>query len=184
MRRNTRRNTQPELLLRRALWRLGARYRLHLATLPGRPDLVLPSAKLAVFCDGDFWHGRNWQARRRRLAQGANAAYWIPKILANRARDRRVSRQLRALGWAVVRVWESEVVEDAHKVARQLLGRARQLQELDKPVCREMDGARSDERPNNSMQRTALRAAADAERSAAQTIRTSLPKEELDECNR
>ena len=125
MRRNTRRHTRPELLLRRALWRLGVRYRLHLADLPGRPDLVLPSARLAVFCDGDFWHGRDWQARRRRLAQGANAAYWIPKILANRERDRRVSRLLRALGWTVVRVWESEVLKDANKVARELLGRAR-----------------------------------------------------------
>jgi DNA mismatch endonuclease (patch repair protein) len=108
-----------------------------LATLPGRPDLVLPSAKLAVFCDGDFWHGRDWRARRRRLAQGANASYWIPKILANRARDRRVSRQLLALGWAVVRVWESDVVKDAHKVAQQLLGRARKLRGPDKTVVQE-----------------------------------------------
>jgi DNA mismatch endonuclease (patch repair protein) len=125
MRRNTRRNTQPELLLRRALWRLGARYRLHFATLPGRPDLVFPSAKLAVFCDGDFWHGRGWQARRRRLARGANAAYWIPKILANRARDRRVSRQLTALGWRVARVWESEILRDPHVVALRLTRGAR-----------------------------------------------------------
>src|SRR5262245_10843959 len=101
MRRNTSRNTRPELLLRRALWELGARYRLHLDNLPGRPDIVFPSAKVAVFCDGDFWHGRNWQARRRRLAHGSNADYWIPKILANRARDRRVSRQLSDLGWTV-----------------------------------------------------------------------------------
>ena len=124
-RRNRGRDTRPELLLRRSLWRLGARYRVHFATLPGRPDVVFTSAKLTVFCDGDFWHGRNWTARRRRLVQGSNAAYWIPKILANRARDRRVTRELGALGWSVVRVWETDVLRHPEAVAKLLMRRAR-----------------------------------------------------------
>jgi DNA mismatch endonuclease (patch repair protein) len=124
-RRNRGCDTRPELLLRRALWRLGARYRLHVAALPGRPDVVFVSAKLAVFCDGDFWHGRNWAARRRRLSRGSNPAYWIPKILANRARDRHVMRELAALGWSVARVWETDVIRDPDAVAIMLLRKVR-----------------------------------------------------------
>jgi len=108
-RRNKARDTKPELALRRQLWSMGLRYRLHAKDLPGKPDLVFPRHRLAVFVDGDFWHGRNWEARCRKLAAGHNASYWLDKISYNIARDRRNTRQLQAAGWRVIRLWESDV---------------------------------------------------------------------------
>jgi DNA mismatch endonuclease, patch repair protein len=108
----TRHNTKPELRLRRALFAEGLRYRLHARHLPGRPDIVFPRARVAVFCDGDFWHGRNWRSRRQKLARGSNSSYWIAKIHANMLRDRRHDRELAARGWLVVRIWETDIVSD------------------------------------------------------------------------
>lgn len=109
---NRRQDTTPEIALRKALWAAGIRYRLGSGTLPGRPDLVISKYRVAVFCDGDFWHGRRWGERKRRLAVGWNAAYWLAKIERNRSRDREVTRTLRKLGWTVIRVWESDVRRD------------------------------------------------------------------------
>jgi DNA mismatch endonuclease (patch repair protein) len=114
-------NTTPERLLRSAIHRLGGRYRIRSLGLPGRPDLVFPSAKVAVFCDGDFWHGRDWPRRRRMLARGANATYWISKIKRNRARDRAVDKKLKLLGWISLRVWESAIRQDPKRAARDIL---------------------------------------------------------------
>jgi len=100
--------TKPELILRRALWSRGHRYRLQ-HDLPGKPDLVFKGKRLAIFCDGDFWHGKDWPARRAKLERGHNAAYWIAKIEANRERDRRVRQTLEKQGWRVLRFWESEI---------------------------------------------------------------------------
>ncbi len=88
--------------------------------LPGRPDLAFIRCKVAVFCDGDFWHGRNWSLRRRRLARGSHPRYWIAKIKRNRERDREVVRSLRQLGWLVIRVWESDVLKNAEVAARRI----------------------------------------------------------------
>jgi len=118
---NRKRDTQPELLLRRELWRLGLRYRLHASGIPGNPDLVFASARAVVFVDGDFWHGRRWRNRRLRLAVGANAEYWIAKIERNRARDRANNRRLKQLGWQVIRVWETEVRRDPSRIAATVL---------------------------------------------------------------
>jgi DNA mismatch endonuclease (patch repair protein) len=109
-------NTSPEIMLRKALWARGLRYRLH-SPLIGRPDITLGKSKIVVFCDGDFWHGRSWRARKVKLARGSNADYWIAKISANRLRDRRTSARLKRQGWHVVRVWESDIREDPDKVA-------------------------------------------------------------------
>lgn len=108
-RRNKARGTEAELALRRQLWSLGLRYRLHAKDLPGKPDIVFRRQRLAVFVDGDFWHGRDWEARRRKLAAGHNAQYWLDKIGYNRARDRRNTEQLEASGWRVIRLWETDV---------------------------------------------------------------------------
>lgn len=67
------------------------------------------SKKLVVFCDGDFWHGRGWEDLKAALARRANSEYWIAKIAANRARDRRVNRALRKLNWRVIRIWETDI---------------------------------------------------------------------------
>ena len=88
---------------------LGLQFLANVASLPGCPDLVFEREKVAVFADGDFWHGRNLAQRIARLSRGHNSEYWIRKIQLNVARDRRVRRQLRALGWHVIRIWESEI---------------------------------------------------------------------------
>src|SRR5690606_35687296 len=103
-------DTKAELALRKALSRLGLRYRLHKKGLPGRPDVVFPSVKLAVFCDGDFWHGRNWQERKKRPFR-VRSAYWLNKIETNIARDKRNNRALRKEGWAVIRMWETDILK-------------------------------------------------------------------------
>lgn len=118
---NRGRDTQPEMLLRRALWRQGARYRVHDERLIGRPDIVFVRPKIAIFCDGDFWHGRSWEERRARLSNGSNPDYWIAKIERNMYRDQQVDEALRAQGWTVIRVWESEIRRSPDAIARQIL---------------------------------------------------------------
>src|SRR5437660_12578016 len=77
---NRARNTKPELLLRRALRKRGVRYELYERGLPGKPDIVLRQCRIAIFCDGDFWHGRRWAERRKELRRRASATYWIAHI--------------------------------------------------------------------------------------------------------
>lgn len=110
---SAKRDTKPEMLLRQALWRAGARYRLDVSSIAGRPDLVFRSAKLVVFCDGDFWHGREIKKRLGKLSKGHNASYWVSKIRANVARDRRIDRILRGSGWTVLRLWEGDIHRNA-----------------------------------------------------------------------
>jgi DNA mismatch endonuclease, patch repair protein len=117
---NRRQNTIPEVLLRRALRMLGFRYRSNVKRLPGCPDVALIDHRVAVFCDGDFWHGRFWSRRKAKLAAGWNADYWVAKIQRNRQRDRSMNRVLRQLGWHVIRVWETDVRRDADRVARRI----------------------------------------------------------------
>ncbi len=109
--------TRCELLLRRVLWSRGLRYRIDVANLPGRPDIVFPGARIAVFCDGDFWHGRELTAREVRLARGHNAAYWMAKIRGNVARDREHDEALKKMGWTVLRFWETDILHDPNGVA-------------------------------------------------------------------
>ncbi|WP_295887550.1 very short patch repair endonuclease [uncultured Thiohalocapsa sp.] len=108
-RRNKAQGSKAELALRQQLWSLGLRYRLHAKDLPGKPDIVFRRQRLAVFVDGDFWHGRDWEARRRKLAKGHNAEYWLDKIAYNRVRDHRNTEQLEGAGWRVIRFWETDV---------------------------------------------------------------------------
>ncbi|MGH8898005.1 MAG: DNA mismatch endonuclease Vsr [Egibacteraceae bacterium] len=120
MQANKKRDTRPELMLRHELHRRGLRYRLHAQDVPGRPDLVIRHLKIAVFVDGDFWHGNRW--RLRGLARleddiASNHEYWVPKIKRNIARDQEVTSQLSNAGWTVVRIWENEVHRDVHKAA-------------------------------------------------------------------
>jgi DNA mismatch endonuclease (patch repair protein) len=118
--RNRSRDTKAEMTLRKELWRLGLRYRLHASDLPGKPDIVFRRARVAVFCDGDFWHGRGWRQRRQKLARGSNAAYWMAKIAANLSRDRRNTRLLRAAGWNVLRFWETDILRDVASAVDQV----------------------------------------------------------------
>lgn len=102
-------DTAPELTLRRALHRLGYRYRLHDSALPGKPDLVFASRRKVIFVHGCFWHGHACRAGRNRPA--TNLAYWSGKLERNHRRDRTNRRRLRSLGWDVLIVWECELRE-------------------------------------------------------------------------
>jgi len=103
--------------LRRTLWHRGLRFRKNLAALPGKPDIVFTKARLAIFCDGDFWHGRNWRELSSHLRGGFNAGYWHRKIRANILRDRSTTRLLEHMCWRVVRLWESDIKADPEGVA-------------------------------------------------------------------
>ena len=107
MRSIRRQNTVPELVVRSALHRSGFRFRLHDKRLPGTPDLVLRKHKAVIFVNGCFWHGHN--CRHGRARPKHNAAWWLTKLAENKQRDRRKRRQLRALGWRVIDVWECQV---------------------------------------------------------------------------
>ncbi|MCB9794089.1 MAG: very short patch repair endonuclease [Alphaproteobacteria bacterium] len=109
MARIPREDTKPETRLRKALWQAGVRgYRKHARTPAGRPDLVFPGPRLAVFLDGCFWHGCPDHYSRPRSRED----FWAEKLRANIERDRRQTAQLEAEGWRVLRVWEHEVYED------------------------------------------------------------------------
>jgi DNA mismatch endonuclease (patch repair protein) len=92
--------------------------------LPGKPDIVFVRQRLAIFCDGDFWHGRKWSKDRIRLHAGPNASYWVEKIKGNIARDKRRNRELKQLGWKVLRVWESDIRKDPELVAKRTIAAA------------------------------------------------------------
>ena len=108
--------TTPELAVRRLIWGLGGRYRLNRADLPGKPDIVLPGRRLAIFVHGCFWHGHDC-ARGARTPK-ANRDYWIGKIERNRARDERARLALSTLGWRVETVWECQLKPAAALEAR------------------------------------------------------------------
>ena len=101
------RDTKPELRLRSALWAAGLRYRKHHATLAGRPDVVFPGPKVAVFIDGGFWHG----CPKHYVRPRSREQFWAGKLRENIDRDRRQTLKLEAEGWKVVRIWECEVFE-------------------------------------------------------------------------
>lgn len=100
-------DTKPELALRKALHRLGYRYRLNVRELPGKPDLVFPGRRTVIFVHGCFWHGHG--CKRGRRVPKTNRAYWEDKIARNRARDRKNVAALKALGWRVITIWECEL---------------------------------------------------------------------------
>ena len=99
-------NTKPEITVRKLLFAQGFRYRLHRKDLPGKPDLVLPKYEVAVFVHGCFWHCHECHLFKW---PKSNATFWRKKILGNRQRDARNVKELRALGWDVMTVWECAV---------------------------------------------------------------------------
>jgi DNA mismatch endonuclease (patch repair protein) len=116
MRRVKGRDTAPEMKVRRLLWRMGARYRLQRKDLPGKPDIVLPGRRLAIFVHGCFWHGHDC-ARGARVPK-ANREYWIGKVAKNRVRDIDARARLEAAGWRVETIWECELKDRAALEAR------------------------------------------------------------------
>ena len=104
-------DTKIELLLRRELWREKIRYRKNLKWIIGKPDIVILKDKIAIFCDGDFWHGKNFYNKKFCI----NKEFWEEKIKRNMERDLEVTILLRDMGWTVIRFWESDIILDVHK---------------------------------------------------------------------
>lgn len=104
-------NTKIEVKLRKALWKKGIRYRKNYKELPGKPDIAITKYKIAIFCDGEFFHGKDWEVMRPRLAKGNNSEYWISKISKNRIRDDNVNKELLFMGWTVIRFWGTDILK-------------------------------------------------------------------------
>jgi len=99
-----------EKSLRKALWNKGIRYRKNHKKFPGSPDILINKRKLAIFVDGEFWHGYNWQEKRQKIK--ANREFWIPKIERNIQRDEENNIALNHLGFTVIRFWENQIKKD------------------------------------------------------------------------
>ena len=101
-------DTKIEIRLRKALWAEGIRYRKNYSPLPGKPDIVLTKYKIAIFCDSSFWHGRDFDEKKK---PATNSDYWEKKIRRNMERDDEVTKSLRFMGWTVLRFWDYEIVK-------------------------------------------------------------------------
>jgi len=101
---------EAERKLAKALWHRGLRYRLNYRKLPGSPDIAIPKYRLAIFVDGEFWHGENWEERKNTFKR--NKEYWIAKIEENIERDKRVDKELVEMGWEPVHFWEKQVKKE------------------------------------------------------------------------
>ena len=102
-------DTGIEVVLRRELWHRGYRFRKNYKKLPGHPDIVIPKYRLVIFCDGDFFHGKDWEALQARLKNSNTSRFWINKISENRKRDNEIDKRLQYEGWTVIRFWGTDI---------------------------------------------------------------------------
>ena len=105
-------DTGIEIMLRKVLWEKGYRYRKNYKELPGKPDIVLTKYRIAIFCDSEFFHGKDWDDLKKQLERGRNAEFWINKISKNRERDEEINKQLFYQGWTVIRFWGKDIKKD------------------------------------------------------------------------
>lgn len=122
-------DTKPELLLGKALWANGIRYRKHY-NIKGKPDFVVVSKKIAIFCDGDFWHGNNWKIRGYENQEQEllkYSIYWRSKILNNIKRDETVNETLMNEGWQVIRVWESDIKNNIEQIIERIINEIKSI---------------------------------------------------------
>lgn len=103
-------NSKPEMLLRKALWKAGIRYRTHVKYVPGSPDIFIAKYRLALFVDGSFWHGYQWEKRKEQIK--SNRAFWLAKIERNMQRDLQNRQALEHAGYTVMRFWDHEVIKN------------------------------------------------------------------------
>ncbi len=103
-------DTKIEVILRKALWAKGYRYRKNCKDVYGKPDIVFKKNKIAIFCDSKFWHGYDWENQSKRI--GTNSEFWIKKIGGNIERDKKVNEILMSQGWTILRFWDDEIKKD------------------------------------------------------------------------
>ena len=108
-------NSKIEILLRKELWNRGLRYQKNRNDVFGKPDIVFKGKKVAVFCDSEFWHGYNWEERKKDFK--SHQEFWIPKIERNMQRDIEVTQKLESQGWTVLRFWGAEIKNETEKCA-------------------------------------------------------------------
>lgn len=111
-------DTTIEIKLRKALWKKGYRYRKNYRNLPGKPDIAITKYKIAIFCDSEFFHGKDWEIKRPKLLNSKNADYWISKIERNMERDCENEQQLLFLGWTVIRFWGKEILKNTDECVK------------------------------------------------------------------
>ena len=133
-------NSEIELLLRKALWNKGIRYRKNVKTIFGHPDIAFKGKKIAVFCDSEFWHGFDWENKKGEIKTRQD--FWIPKIERNIKRDCEVTQKLTRDGWVVLRFWGNDIKKSTDVCAEDVIqvlegnyevriGRVFRLQEVD-----------------------------------------------------
>lgn len=105
-------DTSIEIALRKALWKKGYRYRKNFKGLPGKPDIAITKYKIAIFCDGEFFHGKDWEVKKPKLMNSKNSDYWISKIERNMERDHENEQKLLFMGWTVIRFWGKEILKN------------------------------------------------------------------------
>lgn len=113
-------DTKIEVVLRKALWAKGYRYRKNLKDLPGRPDIALTKYRIAIFCDSEFFHGKDWEDLKPRLEKGKNPDYWVKKIERNIQRDKEKDEALQAIGWTVMHFWGKDILKDPDACVAQI----------------------------------------------------------------
>ena len=111
-------DTSIEVKLRKALWNKGYRYRKNYGSLPGKPDIALTKYKIAIFCDSEFFHGKDWEVLKPRLEKSNNSQYWISKISRNRERDDEINKRLLFQGWTVIRFWGKDIQKNVDECVR------------------------------------------------------------------
>ena len=114
-------DTKSEILLRKALWQKGYRYRKNYDKLPGKPDIVLTKYKIAIFCDGEFFHGKDWASQKLKVLKSNNSDYWISKIERNMERDRENEQALIVMGWTVIRFWSKDIIANTDECVRTIV---------------------------------------------------------------
>lgn len=117
-------DTSIEFKLRKELWKRGYRYRKNYKGLPGSPDICLTKYKIAIFCDSEFFHGKEWEVLRPKVEKGNNGTYWVKKIQENINRDNEVDKKLNFLGWTVIHFWGKDIlknIEDCIKVVEEVI---------------------------------------------------------------
>ena len=112
-------NGKAEVLLAKKLWHAGFRYRKNDKRLPGSPDIAILRYHVAIFVDGEFWHGKDWNKRKSKLKH--NVEYWQEKIEENISRDMRVDNALNALDWRVLRFWEKDILKDCDAIIKEIV---------------------------------------------------------------
>ena len=111
-------DTSIEMILRKALWKKGYHYRKNYKNLPGTPDIALTKYKIAIFCDGEFFHGKDWEILKPRLERGKNSDFLVTKISRNRERDEEINKKLLFMGWIVIRFWRMDIKKNTDEYIR------------------------------------------------------------------